>query len=136
MKFFSLIKEAWKDYDNSRKIKDISDISIKVSTNHVYRIILFDGSKIIAKISDYGYISNFSEDHSIINALSILKRNNCKESLNMVRDCRDMLGANGLIEDYHIMRHLVNLETVKTYEGAENIHSLILGKNQTGIASF
>ena len=47
-----------------------------------------------------------------------------------------MLGANGLIEDYHIIRHLVNLETVKTYEGTENIHSLILGKNQTGIASF
>ena len=71
MKFFSLIKSAWYDYDNSRKIQDISDISIKVSTNHVYRIILDDGSKIIAKVSDYGYISNFSEDHSIINALSI-----------------------------------------------------------------
>jgi len=71
MKYFSLIKSAWHDYDNSRKIKDITDISIKVSTNHVYRIILIDGSKIIAKVSDYGYISNFSEDHSIINALSI-----------------------------------------------------------------
>ena len=76
------------------------------------------------------------EGKDIINAISILKRNNCKKSLDIVRDCRDMLGANGLIEDYHIMRHLVNLETVKTYEGAENIHSLILGKNQTGIASF
>ena len=53
-----------------------------------------------------------------------------------MRDCGDMLGANGLIEDYHIMRHLVNLETVKTYEGAENIHSLILGKNQTGLSGF
>ena len=77
-----------------------------------------------------------NEGREIINALSILKRNNCKKSLDIVRDCRDMLGANGLIEDYHIMRHLVNLETVKTYEGAENIHSLILGRNQTGIASF
>ena len=76
------------------------------------------------------------EGRDIINAISILKRNNCKKSLDIVRDCRDMLGANGLIEDYHIMRHLVNLETVKTYEGADNIHSLILGKNQTGIASF
>ena len=75
-------------------------------------------------------------DKDIINAISILKRNNCKKSIEIVRDCRDMLGANGLIEDYHIMRHLVNLETVKTYEGAENIHSLILGKNQTGISSF
>ena len=77
-----------------------------------------------------------NEGKNIINAISILKRNNCKKSLDIVRDCRDMLGANGLIEDYHIIRHLVNLETVKTYEGTENIHSLILGKNQTGIASF
>ena len=77
-----------------------------------------------------------TDGKNIINAISILKRNNCKKSLDVVRDCRDMLGANGLIEDYHIMRHLVNLETVKTYEGAEDIHSLILGKNQTGINSF
>ena len=76
------------------------------------------------------------ENKDIINALSIIKRNNCKKSLEIVRDCRDMLGANGLLEDYHIMRHLVNLETVKTYEGAENIHSLVLGKNQTGLSSF
>ncbi len=77
-----------------------------------------------------------NENKNVINAISILKRNNCKKSINIVRDCRDMLGANGLVEDYHVMRHLVNLETVKTYEGAENIHTLILGKNQTGIASF
>ena len=76
------------------------------------------------------------KNQDIINALSIIKRNNCKKSLEIARNCRDMLGANGLIEDYHIMRHLVNLETVKTYEGAENIHTLILGKGQTGISSF
>jgi glutaryl-CoA dehydrogenase len=73
---------------------------------------------------------------NIINAISILKKNNCKKSLDIIRNARDMLGANGLLEEYHIMRHLVNLETVKTYEGAEDIHSLILGKNQTGISSF
>ena len=72
----------------------------------------------------------------IINAISILKKNNCKKSLDIIRDARDMLGANGLLDEYHIMRHLVNLETVKTYEGSEDIHSLILGKNQTGISSF
>ena len=77
-----------------------------------------------------------TDKKNIVNAISILKRNNCNKSLEVARDCRDMLGANGLIEDYHIMRHLVNLETVKTYEGAENIHSLILGRNQTGISSF
>jgi len=76
------------------------------------------------------------KNQDIINALSIIKRNNCRKSLEIVRNCRDMLGANGLIEDYHIMRHLVNLETVKTYEGTENVHTLILGKGQTGMASF
>ena len=69
-------------------------------------------------------------------AISILKRNNCKKAINVVREARDMLGANGLLEENHIMRHLVNLETVKTYEGAEDIHALILGKNQTNLSSF
>ena len=70
------------------------------------------------------------------NAVSILKRNNCKKAINIVRNARDMLGANGLAEENHIIRHLVNLETVITYEGAEDIHALILGKNQTGISTF
>ena len=70
------------------------------------------------------------------NAVSILKRNNCKKAINIVRNARDMLGANGLLEENHIIRHLINLETVKTYEGTEDIHALILGKNQTGISSF
>ena len=69
-------------------------------------------------------------------AISMLKRNNCKKAIEIVREARDMLGANGLLEEYHIMRHLVNLETVKTYEGAEDIHSLILGKFQTNIDAF
>ena len=69
-------------------------------------------------------------------AISMLKRNNCQKALEVVREARDMLGANGLLEEYHIMRHLVNLETVKTYEGAEDIHSLILGKFQTNIDAF
>ena len=69
-------------------------------------------------------------------AISLLKRNNCQKALEVVREARDMLGANGLLEEYHIMRHLVNLETVKTYEGAEDVHSLILGKFQTKIDAF
>ena len=69
-------------------------------------------------------------------AISILKRNNCKKAINIVREARDMLGANGLVEENHIMRHLVNLETIKTYEGTEDIHSLILGKFQTNISAF
>ena len=69
-------------------------------------------------------------------AISMLKRNNCQKAIDIIREARDMLGANGILDEYHIMRHLVNLETVKTYEGAEDIHTLILGKFQTGIDAF
>jgi len=69
-------------------------------------------------------------------AISMLKRNNCQKAIDIIRESRDMLGANGILDEYHVMRHLVNLETVKTYEGAEDIHSLILGKFQTNIDAF
>ena len=69
-------------------------------------------------------------------AISMLKRNNCQKAIDIVRKARDMLGANGLLDEYHIMRHLVNLETVNTYEGTEDIHALILGKFQTNIDTF
>tara|TARA_B100000029_G_scaffold506414_1_gene589140 strand:+ start:593 stop:1762 length:1170 start_codon:yes stop_codon:yes gene_type:complete len=69
-------------------------------------------------------------------AISMLKRNNCYKALEIARKARDLMGANGLLEEYHVMRHLVNLETVKTYEGTEDIHTLILGKNQTNFSAF
>ena len=69
-------------------------------------------------------------------AISLLKRNNCQKAIDIIREARDMLGANGILDEYHVMRHLVNLETVKTYEGTEDIHSLILGKFQTNIDAF
>jgi glutaryl-CoA dehydrogenase len=69
-------------------------------------------------------------------AISMLKRNNCHKALKIVRDARDMLGANGLLDEYHIIRHLINLETVNTYEGTADIHALILGKFQTKIDAF
>lgn len=69
-------------------------------------------------------------------AISMLKRNNCRKALNIVRDARDMLGANGILDEYHIIRHLVNLETVNTYDGTEDMHALILGKFQTNIDAF
>ena len=69
-------------------------------------------------------------------AISMLKRNNCRKALNIVREARDMLGANGILEEYHIIRHLVNLETVNTYDGTEDTHALILGKFQTNIDAF
>jgi glutaryl-CoA dehydrogenase len=67
---------------------------------------------------------------------SMLKRNSCGKALDIARQARDMLGANGISDDYHVVRHLLNLEVVNTYEGTHDIHALTLGRAQTGIAAF
>ncbi len=68
--------------------------------------------------------------------ISLLKRNSCGKALEVARAARDMHGGNGISEEYHVMRHLVNLETVNTYEGTHDIHALILGRAQTGLQAF
>uniref|UniRef100_A0A6C0ERI7 glutaryl-CoA dehydrogenase (ETF) n=1 Tax=viral metagenome TaxID=1070528 RepID=A0A6C0ERI7_9ZZZZ len=68
--------------------------------------------------------------------ISIIKRNNCLKSLNIARNARDMLGGNGISDEYHIIRHMLNLEAVNTYEGTQDIHALIIGKGITQIPSF
>jgi glutaryl-CoA dehydrogenase len=68
--------------------------------------------------------------------ISLLKRNSCGKALEIARAARDMHGGNGISEEYHVMRHLVNLETVNTYEGTHDIHALILGRAQTGLQAF
>merc|ERR1712072_909391 len=62
------------------------------------------------------------------NVVSMLKRNNCGKALAIARECRDMLGGNGISDEYHIIRHVMNLEAVNTYEGTHDIHALILGR--------
>ncbi|WP_412546169.1 acyl-CoA dehydrogenase [Maricaulis sp. MIT060901] len=68
--------------------------------------------------------------------ISIMKRNNCGKALDIARMSRDMHGGNGISEEFQIMRHMVNLETVNTYEGAHDVHALILGRAQTGLQAF
>jgi glutaryl-CoA dehydrogenase len=68
--------------------------------------------------------------------ISMVKRNNCGKSLDIARMARDMHGGNGISEDFQIMRHMVNLETVNTYEGTHDVHALILGRAQTGLQAF
>ena len=68
--------------------------------------------------------------------ISTIKRNSCGKALAMVRAARDMHGGNGIAEEYHVMRHLMNLETVNTYEGTHDVHALILGRAITGIQAF
>merc|ERR1711993_228076 len=68
--------------------------------------------------------------------ISILKRNNCGKALDIARTCRDMLGGNGIQDEYHIIRHVMNLEAVNTYEGTHDIHALIVGRGITGLQAF
>ena len=68
--------------------------------------------------------------------VSILKRNNCGKALDIARAARDIHGGNGIVDEYHVIRHVMNLEAVNTYEGTHDIHALILGRAQTGIAAF
>jgi glutaryl-CoA dehydrogenase len=76
------------------------------------------------------------EDITIPENISIIKRNNCVKSLTIARNARDMLGGNGISDEYHIIRHMLNLEAVNTYEGTQDIHALIIGKGITQISSF
>lgn len=69
-------------------------------------------------------------------SISIIKRNSCGKALDIARTARDMHGGNGIHEEYHVMRHLMNLETVNTYEGTHDVHALILGRAQTGLQAF
>jgi glutaryl-CoA dehydrogenase len=69
-------------------------------------------------------------------AISMMKRNNCGKALDIARTARDMHGGNGIADEFHVMRHVCNLETVNTYEGTHDIHALILGRAQTGIQAF
>ena len=68
--------------------------------------------------------------------ISVIKRNSCGKALDIARMARDMHGGNGISEEYHVMRHMVNLETVNTYEGTHDIHALIIGRAQTGLQAF
>ena len=68
--------------------------------------------------------------------VSLLKRNSTGKALDIARMARDMHGGNGIVDEYHVIRHVLNLETVNTYEGTHDIHALILGRAQTGIAAF
>jgi len=76
------------------------------------------------------------ENVSIPENISIIKRNNCVKALTIARNARDMLGGNGISDEYHVIRHMLNIEAVNTYEGTQDIHALIIGKGITQISAF
>jgi len=76
------------------------------------------------------------EGKAAVETTSILKRNSCGKALDIARTARDMMGGNGISDEFGVARHLVNLEVVNTYEGTHDIHALILGRAITGIQAF
>jgi glutaryl-CoA dehydrogenase len=78
----------------------------------------------------------FDEGKVAPEMISLVKRNNCGKSLDIARTARDMHGGNGIVDEYHVIRHVMNLETVNTYEGTHDVHALILGRAQTGLNAF
>ncbi|KAJ1346130.1 hypothetical protein KIN20_000837 [Parelaphostrongylus tenuis] len=82
----------------------------------------------VARLKDEGLVTP--------ELISMIKRNSCGKSLEIARKARDILGGNGIVDEYHVMRHMINLETVNTYEGTHDIHALILGRAITGLNAF
>ncbi len=76
------------------------------------------------------------EGKDVPEMISIIKRNSCGKALDIARMARDMHGGNGIHDEYHVIRHMINLETVNTYEGTHDVHALILGRAQTGLQAF
>jgi len=76
------------------------------------------------------------EGQSVPEMISLIKRNSCGKALDVARMARDMHGGNGIHDEYHVIRHMINLETVNTYEGTHDVHALILGRAQTGLQAF
>ena len=78
----------------------------------------------------------FDDGRAAPEAISLMKRNNCGKALDIARVARDMHGGNGIADEFHVIRHVMNLEAVNTYEGTHDVHALILGRAQTGIQAF
>ena len=78
----------------------------------------------------------FDEHKTSAELISLMKRNNCGKGLDIARTSRDMHGGNGVSDEYGVIRHMMNLEAVNTYEGTHDVHALILGRAQTGIQAF
>lgn len=82
-------------------------------------------------------VGRLLEEHAAVpEMISLVKRNSCGKALDMARQCRDMLGGNGISDEYHVVRHMMNLEAVNTYEGTHDVHALILGRAITDIPAF
>ena len=89
-----------------------------------------------AAFADCGDVQIAEMNWASAELISLMKRNNCGKALDIARTARDMHGGNGVSDEYGVIRHVMNLEAVNTYEGTHDIHALILGRAQTGLQAF
>jgi len=124
------------DYTNERKQFSKSLDSFQLVQNDLIKSIELYSNSLNNSFSSLNCIESFDDLEKNIALISFLKRTNCENALNVARICRDLLGGNGVSNSYNIIRHLINLEAVNTYEGTKNIHNLILGRELIGKNSF
>jgi glutaryl-CoA dehydrogenase len=124
------------DYVEERKQFSKSLISFQMIQNELIKSIELYSSSLNNSFASLNSIETFDELEKNIALISFLKKTNCENALNVARMCRDLLGGNGVSNSYNIIRHLINLEAVNTYEGTKNIHSLILGRELLNKSAF
>jgi glutaryl-CoA dehydrogenase len=124
------------DYVEERKQFSKSLISFQMIQHELIKSIELYSSSLNNSFASLNSIESFDDLEKNIALISFLKKTNCENALNVARICRDMLGGNGVSNSYNIIRHLINLEAVNTYEGTKNIHSLILGRELLNKSAF
>jgi glutaryl-CoA dehydrogenase len=124
------------DYTKNRIQFNKSLDSLQLIQNDLVKSIELYNYSLNNSFSSLNCIETFDDLEKNIGLISYLKKVNCENALNVSRICRDILGGNGVSNSYNIIRHLINLEAVNTYEGTKNIHTLILGRELLGKSSF
>ena len=124
------------DYVEERQQFSKSLISFQLIQEKIIKSIELYSNSLNNSFASLNSINTFDELEKNIALISFLKKTNCENALDVARICRDLLGGNGVSNSYNIMRHLINLEAVNTYEGTKNIHTLILGRELLNQSAF
>lgn len=124
------------DYTEDRKQFNKSLNSFQLIQNDLIKSIELYNNSLNNSFASLNNITSFEDLDKNIALISFLKKTNCENALNVARICRDILGGNGVSNSYNIIRHLLNLEAVNTYEGTKNVHNLILGREILGKNAF
>ena len=124
------------DYAEERKQFSKSLVSFQLIQNDLVRAIELYSNSLNNSFAGLNAIESFGDLEKNIALISFLKRANCENAIQVARICRDIMGGNGVANSYNIIRHLLNLEAVNTYEGTRNIHNLIMGRELLGKSAF